>query len=142
MKIKILSLLGMEDVIEGEGDTGDKTIMTGGVVPPYKPQQAAQAPKKAPPTTAPAPSKPSPQPPPVSPAANAPMPDWLKPKEDMSKPEISPAAPDKKEFIEGEVMPPKAPSSNPTGPATPPDSTPKKDLSKPDGPVPDWLKDA
>ena len=140
LKLKILSFLGAEDVIEPEEDKSNIPGMTGGVVPPYKPQQ------KTVPAPKPSESKPEPKPEP-KPAepdlskSNAPTPDWLK-NEPSSKNEV----------IEGEVLekkpePPKAPLTSNAAPESSeksPQEAPKndQDLSKSNGPVPDWLKDA
>lgn len=139
LKLKILSLLGAEDAIEPEEAQADIPGVTGGVVPPYKPQQKpVSVPKPVP--------EPKPEPKPAEPdlsKSNAPTPDWLKND-----------APSKKEVIEGEVLEKKPePPTPPTPSSEPVTSVPEnkspqepsqndQDLSKSNGPVPDWLKDA
>jgi PKD repeat protein len=145
LKIKLLAMMGVHEMIE-----------------PVAPAQEAPATPSAAAPVTPEPSKEVPLAEPESPAAesapeedlskaDAPMPDWLKPKQPRQgeTPADSPAAEEvpQKEVIEGEVeeeVPP-APAPKPTpkpAPAPQPKEKPdnKGDLDKNNGPVPDWLK--
>jgi len=121
LKLKLLSMMGVHDMIEGTPAV-DTKVDEGMPMPAAAPKEEVPAPEA---TVAPA------QEPDLS-KSDAPVPDWLKPKE--------PAAP-APDVIEGEVV--EAPAPPTPKPADKPADKPaagEDNLNKTDGPVPDWLK--
>lgn len=155
MKLKILSMLGMQDDLDLEENGPPVAGVTGGVIPPYKPQPQGKQPEKVVPKPAPAPTPAAPKKE-SDPASQGPVPEWLKTPEEKPSAAIPKSKP---EVIEAEVVENKPKNNPPTPPpvasnppiSTPPSTPPKpsnpppvnggEDLKKKDGPVPDWLKE-
>ncbi len=143
-KMKLLSLLGLRDLIEPSGPAAPQP-------PPSSPSAgpASSRPPASPNPPAAPPQKPASVPlPAVQPGSAGPLPDWLKPKPASPASSAAPAdrpAPPKPQIIEGEAEELKkspassaAPADKPA-PANAPKVNPPS-AQAPAAPFPDWLK--